>query len=113
MEYLMMKLPVSYEHKVLSQVMEDLKQDERLVEAGKERNKTLFKGLYNENFTETMVSRYEQNDQFFKDLFQDSEKMDFMKKALFAALYNDLKQNPNKEAFLLTKLNTTSRQVSS
>lgn len=93
-----MKLPVSYEHKVLSQVMEDLKQDERLVEAGKERNKTLFKGLYNENFTETMVSRYEQNDQFFKDLFQDSEKMDFMKKALFAALYNDLKQNPNKEA---------------
>lgn len=88
----------SGQDKVLSQVMEDLKQDERLVEAGKERNKTLFKGLYNENFTETMVSRYEQNDQFFKDLFQDSEKMDFMKKALFAALYNDLKQNPNKEA---------------
>lgn len=77
--------------------MGDLKQDERLVEAGKERNKTLFKGLYNENFTETMVSRYEQNDLFFKELFQDSEKMDFIKKALFAALYNDLKVVPTRE----------------
>ena len=88
----------SGQDKVLSQVIEDMKQDQRLVEAGKERNKTLFKGLYEGSFTETMVSRYEQNDQFFKDLFQDDKKMDFMKKALFTALYNDLKAEVTREA---------------
>lgn len=77
--------------KVLSQIIEDMKLDDRLVEAGKEKNKTLFKGLYEQNFTEVMVSRYEQNDQFFKDLFQDEEKMEFMKKLMFTALYNNLR----------------------
>ena len=62
-----------------------------MIEAGKEKNKTLFKGLYEESFQEVMVSRYEQNDQFFKELFTDEEKLDFVKKMMFSVLYSDLK----------------------
>ena len=81
----------SGQDKVLSQLVDDLKQDEKLIEAGKEKNKTLFKGLYEESFQEVMVSRYEQNDQFFKELFTDEEKLDFVKKMMFSVLYSDLK----------------------
>ena len=44
-----------------------------------------------------MVSRYEQNDAFFKDVMQDSEKLDFIKKALFEVLFDDLKTRANKK----------------
>lgn len=83
--------------KVLSQVMDDMKQDNKLVQAGEERNKTLFKGLYNHSFENVMVSRYQENDQFFKELFKDEDKLTFMKKLLLEELYHDLGQKKKKK----------------
>ncbi|MBQ8671501.1 MAG: type I restriction endonuclease subunit R [Alphaproteobacteria bacterium] len=85
------------EDKVLLQIKEDLEKDETIVKAGMKKDKTLLEGLYGKSFNEVMVSRYEQNDAFFKEVMQDSEKLDFIKKALFEVLFDDLKTRANKK----------------
>lgn len=85
------------EDKVLMQVKADLEKDETIVKAGMKKDRTLLEGLYGKSFNEVMVNRYEQNDAFFKDVMQDSEKLDFIKKALFEVLFDDLKTRANKK----------------
>ena len=85
------------EDKVLMQVKADLEKDETIVKAGMKKDRTLLEGLYGKSFNEVMVSRYEQNDAFFKDVMQDNEKLDFIKKALFEVLFDDLKSRANKK----------------
>ena len=79
------------------QVKADLEKDETIVKAGMKKDRTLLEGLYGKSFNEVMVNRYEQNDAFFKDVMQDSEKLDFIKKALFEVSFDDLKTRANKK----------------
>lgn len=56
----------------------DFAKDEKIVNAVKSNDKSLFKYLYEQKFKDVAVNRYEENDKFFMSLFSDEEKMNFI-----------------------------------
>ena len=79
--------------KILSQIMEDMKADDYIVNAAKEGNRQTYEGLFKKVFESAIMDRYAQNDQFFKELFNDEEKLSFIRAKVFEALYNNLKNS--------------------
>lgn len=79
--------------KVLAQLKADMMQNEQMANSAKTGNKTAFKTLYEKHFNDIAINRYEQNDEFFKSLFADAEKLKFIKRMLLEDLYNDLRNS--------------------
>lgn len=79
--------------KVLAQLKADMMKDVKIVDSAKNGDKTAFKTLYEKQFNDVAINRYEQNDEFFKSLFADAEKLKFIKKMLLEDLYNDLRNS--------------------
>lgn len=82
--------------KVLEQVMDVLSKDAMLSEAAKTDNRTLFDGLMPERFNKAMIDRYNQNDRFFKEIFSDEEKLEFLKHLLFEEAYRSMSAKKKK-----------------
>lgn len=78
--------------KVLQQINNDLYKDEKIVNAAKSNDKSLFKYLYEQRFKDAAVNRYEQNDQFFMSLFSDEEKMNFIMKMMLEVAFKELRR---------------------
>ena len=79
--------------KVLAQLKADMMQNEQMANSAKIGDKTAFKTLYEKHFNDIAINRYEQNDMFFKSLFDDAEKLKFIKRMLLEDLYNDLRNS--------------------
>lgn len=79
--------------KVLAQLKADMLQDRNIVQSAKKGDRTLFTALYDKQFRNIVMDRYEQNDEFFQTLFKDEEKLNFIKKMLLENLYNDLRNS--------------------
>lgn len=77
--------------KVLDQMKEDFAQDEKMKNAAKIGDKSLFKVLYEQKFKDVAVNRYEENDNFFMDLFGDENKLKFVMNMMSEVIYQDLK----------------------
>lgn len=77
--------------KVLDQMKEDFAQDEKMKNAAKIGDKSLFKVLYEQKFKDVAVNRYEKNDNFFMDLFGDENKLKFVMNMMSEVIYQDLK----------------------
>lgn len=78
--------------KVLDQMKEDFAKDEKMKNAAKSGDKSLFKVLYEQKFKDVAVNRYEQNDNFFMSLFNDAEKLEFIMNMMAEVIYADLKK---------------------
>ena len=63
--------------------------NEQMVQSAKVGDKTAFKALYEKYFNEIAINRYEQNDTFFKGLFENEDKLKFIKELLLANKFRD------------------------
>lgn len=79
--------------KVLAQLKADMKQDVNIVQSAQKGDRTLFDALYEKQFRNVVMERYEQNDEFFQTLFKDEEKLNFIKRMLLDDLYNELRNS--------------------
>ncbi len=79
--------------KVLAQLKADMKQNANIVQSAQKGDRTLFDALYDKQFRNVVMERYEQNDEFFQTLFKDEEKLNFIKKMLLDDLYNELRNS--------------------
>lgn len=77
--------------KVLAQLKADMMQNEQMANSAKSGDKTAFRTLYNKQFNDIAINRYEQNDNFFKGLFENADKLRFIKEMLLADVYNELR----------------------
>ncbi len=77
--------------KVLDQMKADFAGDEKLVNAAQSSDKSLFNHLYKQRFKDVAVNRYEENDGFFMDLFNDENKLKFVMNMMAEVVYNDLR----------------------
>ena len=82
--------------KVLAQLKADMMQNEQMVNSAKSGDKTAFRTLYNKQFNDIAINRYEQNDNFFKGLFENADKLRFIKEMLLADVYNELRNKLDK-----------------
>lgn len=80
----------SNQDKVLEQVMEDMKGDQYLVISAQNKDQTAFNTQFDSKFKDVMIDRYSKNDAFFKELFTDKDKLDFLKDLLGQLAYKDL-----------------------
>ncbi|MEQ8154880.1 MAG: DEAD/DEAH box helicase family protein, partial [Clostridiaceae bacterium] len=81
----------SEQDRVLDQMKSDFAKDEKIVNAAKANDRSLFKYLYEERFKDVAVNRYEQNDNFFMSLFSDEEKMKFIMDMMAEVIFNELR----------------------
>ena len=81
----------SEQDKVLEQMKADFAKDEKMINAAKSNDKSLFKYLYEQKFKDVAVNRYEENDKFFMSLFGDEDKMKFVMDMMSEVIFNDLK----------------------
>ena len=81
----------SEQDKVLEQMKVDLAKDEKIVNAVKSNDKSLFKYLYEQKFKDVAVNRYEENDKFFMSLFSNEGKMKFIMDMMLEVIFNELK----------------------
>lgn len=77
--------------KVLAQIKADIIRNPQMANAAKLGDKTAFKTLYEKDFEQIAIERYEQNDTFFKGLFENSDKLKLIKELLLADIYNELR----------------------
>lgn len=77
--------------KVLAQLKADMMQNEQMANSAKSGDKTAFKTLYDKQFNDIAINRYEENDSFFKGLFENADKLKFIKELLLADVYNELR----------------------
>ena len=77
--------------KVLAQLKADIMKDSKIMASAKKGDKTAFETLYEKMFDSVILSRYEQNDEFFKKLFEDAEKLKFIKEQLLSQLYSEIR----------------------
>ena len=82
--------------KVLAQLKADMMQNEQMANSAKSGDKTAFRTLYNKQFNDIAINRYEQNDNFFKGLFENADKLKFIKEMLLADLYNEFRNKSDK-----------------
>ncbi|GFP77445.1 type I restriction endonuclease subunit R [Clostridium fungisolvens] len=81
----------SEQDKVLEQMKLDFAKDEKIVNAAKANDKSLFKYLYEQKFKDVAVNRYEENDNFFMSLFSDEAKMKFIMDMMAEVIFKELK----------------------
>ncbi len=77
--------------KVLAQLKADMMKNEQMANSAKSGDKTAFKTLYDKQFNDIAINRYEENDSFFKGLFENADKLKFIKELLLADIYNELR----------------------
>lgn len=77
--------------KVLLQLKADMMKDAKIVNSAKTGNKTAYDALSDKGFDKLLMDRYEENDNFFKDILQNKDKLKFIKKLFLADLYNELR----------------------
>lgn len=80
--------------KVFEQIEKDYLDDDRMRAFAQNNEEKDFKKVYDVEFENKAISRYEQNSDLFKILFTDGDFMEDVKTALFKAVYQKLK---NKE----------------
>lgn len=78
--------------KVFEQIENDYLSDERMRAFAQHNEEKDFKKVYDIEFENKAIQRYEQNSELFKILFTDEEFMRDVKSALFKTIYNKLKQ---------------------
>ncbi len=81
----------SEQDKVLAQLKADMMKNEQMANSAKSGDKTAFKTLYDKQFNDIAINRYEENDSFFKGLFENADKLKFIKELLLADVYNELR----------------------
>ncbi|WP_205737064.1 type I restriction endonuclease subunit R [Acetobacterium paludosum] len=82
--------------KVLEQMKNDFAKDDKIVNAAKAKDRSLFKYLYEQRFKDVAVNRYESNDLFFMNLFGDETKMKFVMDMMSDVIFNELGSIENK-----------------
>ena len=82
--------------KVLAQLKADMMKNEQMANSAKSGDKTAFRTLYDKQFNDIAINRYEENDNFFKGLFENADKLKFIKELLLADLYNELRNKQDK-----------------
>ena len=65
--------------------------DKKIVQSAIAGDRTAFQTLYDKLFENAIIGRYEQNDQFFQELFKDEAKLNFIKSMLRDDLYGELR----------------------
>lgn len=70
---------------------EDFDQEEKMKNATKIGDITLFKVFYEQKFKDVAVNRYEENDNFFMGLFVDENKQKFVTNMMEDVIYQGLK----------------------
>ena len=83
--------------KVLAQLKADMMKNEQMANSAKSGDKTAFRTLYDKQFNDIAINRYEENDNFFKGLFENADKLKFIKELLLADVYNELRNMKDKE----------------
>ncbi|MCL2061155.1 MAG: type I restriction endonuclease [Firmicutes bacterium] len=83
--------------KVFEQIEKDYLDDDRMRAFAQNNEEKDFKKVYDKEFENKAINRYEQNSDLFKILFTDEEFMDDVKTALFKAIYEKLRSG-NKQA---------------
>ena len=83
----------SEQDKVLAQIKSYFMKNELIVQSAKSGDKTAFKTLCEKYFNEIVTSIYEENNEFFKNLFENEDKLKFIKDMLLADIYNDARNN--------------------
>ena len=83
----------SEQDRVLQQVSDVIKRDQKIVNAVADTDKALYKYLFKARVKDIMVQLYEQNDKFFMELFTDEEKLEFTMNMLSEAVYKDIRKN--------------------
>ena len=78
--------------KVFEQIESDYLNDERMKAFARNNEEKAFKKVYDKEFENKAIQRYEQNSELFKILFTDEEFMNDIKSALFRVVYNKLKE---------------------
>ena len=78
--------------KVLAQLKSDMMKNEQMANSAKSGDKTAFRTLYEKYFNDIAITRYEENDNFFRGLFENEDKLKFIKELLLADLYNELRK---------------------
>lgn len=63
-----------------------------MVNAAKSKDRSLFKHLYEKNFIEVAMNRYEENDNFFTSLFTDEAKLKFIMHMIQDVLFTELRK---------------------
>lgn len=82
----------SEQDKVLEQMKANFTKDDKLANAAKSNDKSLFKYLYEQKFQDVAVNRYEKNDKFFMDLFSDEAKMKFVMDIMSKVIFKELRE---------------------
>ena len=82
--------------KVLEQMKNDFAKEDKIVNAAKAKDRSLFKYLYEQRFKDVAVNRYESNDLFFMDLFGDETKMKFVMDMMSDVIFNELGKTENR-----------------
>lgn len=82
--------------KVLAQLKSDMMKNEQMANSAKSGDKTAFRTLYEKEFNDIAINRYEENDNFFRSLFENADKLKFIKELLLADLYNELRKKQDK-----------------
>lgn len=77
--------------KVLAQLKSDMMKNEQMANSAKSGDKTAFRTLYEKYFNDIAITRYEENDNFFRGLFENEDKLKFIKELLLAELYKELR----------------------
>ena len=82
--------------KVLEQLKADIMKDEQIVNSARKGDKTAFNALSEKRFVDIAMNRYEENDSFFKSLFENADKLKFIKELLLAEVYNEIRNKFDK-----------------
>ncbi len=86
------KTAFTEQDKVLAQLKSDMMKNEQMANSAKSGDKTAFRTLYEKYFNDIAITRYEENDNFFRGLFENEDKLKFIKELLLAELYNELRK---------------------
>lgn len=81
----------SEQDKVLAQLRADMMKDTKIVNSAKVGDRTAYDTLSDKGFDQALVERYEENENFFKDILSDKDKLRFIKKLFLEDLYNELR----------------------
>ncbi len=77
--------------KVLAQLRADMMKDTKIVNSAKIGDRTAYDTLSDKGFDQALMERYEENENFFKDILSDKDKLRFIKKLFLEDLYNELR----------------------
>ena len=81
----------SEQDKVLAQLRADMMKDTKIVNSAKVGDRTAYDTLSDKGFDQALMDRYEENENFFKDILSDKDKLRFIKKLFLEDLYNELR----------------------